>query len=176
MGKIPRACGLATIPIANRLKNVTAVMNKINPAGVLLTGGGDIAELGGTDQDRDKTENVLIDWALAKKRPILGVCRGMQLIQSRFGVCLEKVTHHVAVDHEVFFNWGSTRVNSFHEFGTYTSIPELEIIATSKDGCVEAINHCTENIMGIMWHPERQVPFRADDLELFKRVFMSEQL
>ena len=35
----------------------------------------------------------------------------------------------------------------------------IETLAVSEDGCIEAFKHKTKNIVGLMWHPERDEPF-----------------
>ena len=49
---------------------------------MVLTGGNDLAALGGDAPERDATENALLDAAESRRLPVIGVCRGMQVIQA----------------------------------------------------------------------------------------------
>ena len=64
-----------------------------------------------------------------------------------------------------------TEVNSYHCFGAYDSRPPLDIWAVRRDGVVKAVRHASRRTTGIMWHPERNSPFAADDIALFRNVF-----
>ena len=164
-------CGFAVVPVSNVPNNVETLMTATQPSGILLTGGGDVASLGGQDYDRMEVENILFDWAQKTKTPVLGVCRGMQFLQERFKIALQPISDHVATNHEIEFANSSRKVNSYHAYGSYNTTKEIEILATSEDGVVEAIRHITKPIFGIMWHPERTDPFSTSDIELFRQVF-----
>ena len=74
-------CKLLPIPISNKLvdeKNnhhLYSFLNKIPLSGILLSGGNDL----GSFPDRDNTELNLINYAIQKSIPILGICRGCKL-------------------------------------------------------------------------------------------------
>ena len=114
---------------------------------------------------------MLMDYFLEAELPILGVCRGMQVIQERAGIRLEKIDGHVKTNHTLFDETEGYTVNSFHNFGTKLSSPELLVEARAEDGIVEAIRHIKLNMHGIMWHPERVTPFAERDIQFFKNVF-----
>ena len=67
-------------------------------------------------------------------------------------------------------------VNSYHDFGSQSSVPDLGVWAKAKDGVVKAVRHRHLRVEGIMWHPERFAPdFRDADIDRFRRFFgMSE--
>jgi gamma-glutamyl-gamma-aminobutyrate hydrolase PuuD len=150
---------------------VQFLLSRARPEGVLLTGGGDIGALGGTDPERDSVERCLIDWAREESMPILGVCRGMQVVQNLFGVPMNSVENHVATQHTVSSADGSRVVNSYHAFGALESVPELDVVARAPDGVIEAVRHKHEPISGIMWHPERGDTTDPCDVQLFKDTF-----
>jgi len=151
---------------------------------VILTGGNDISLDANNDnisdledhaKDRDTQEYKIIDICIEKKIPLLGVCRGMQLINYKFGGHLAPVNiqKHVASQHKlkVFKNnflKQRESVNSYHNYGiNLDSLAEgLDVLAISSDGVVEAIAHTKHSIFGIMWHPERNKPFCVADKEL----------
>jgi putative glutamine amidotransferase len=95
----------------------------------------------------------------------------MQLIQQRCQVPLQRVEGHVTQRQIVHIDGEPTEVNSYHRFGARESRPPLEVWAVAADGVVKAIRHTARPTIGIMWHPERNTPFTANDVALFRRVF-----
>ncbi|MEI7493886.1 MAG: gamma-glutamyl-gamma-aminobutyrate hydrolase family protein [Alphaproteobacteria bacterium] len=139
--------------------------------GIILTGGNCLASHGGDAIERDNLEEKLITHAVESHFPLLGVCRGMQMIQSYFGVQLKVVPNHVAVYHNINMNDVSLNVNSYHKYGALDSTNDLMIDAKSEDGVIEAVSHKEFPIRGIMWHPEREKNFSESDIQLFKNHF-----
>jgi gamma-glutamyl-gamma-aminobutyrate hydrolase PuuD len=148
---------------------------RANVAGVLLTGGNDLAALGGDAPERDAVESALLEFAEQRGLPVLGVCRGMQVIQNRFGVALCPVEGHVAHKQVVCIDGVPREVNSFHHYAAFESHPSLEPWAVAEDGVVKAIRHTNQPITGIMWHPERIAPFSLADLQLVRSIFGVEE-
>lgn len=122
---------------------------------------------GGDDMDvfpmRDQVEHELIQWAESKDIPLLGVCRGMQVINSYYGGSLHKLgSMHVASRHDL--NAASVshccpqNVNSYHANGIMPEGLGSRLIpyAYAQDQSIEAVMHDEEAIAGIMWHPERE--------------------
>jgi putative glutamine amidotransferase len=165
------ACGLLPLPLPNVVEVALAMCGDSDLAGLVLTGGNDLAALGGDAPERDATENALLDTAESRGLPVLGVCRGMQLIQQRCAVPLQRVEGHVTQRQIVHIDGEPTEVNSYHRFGARESRPPLEVWAVAADGVVKAIRHTARPTIGIMWHPERNTPFAANDVALFRRVF-----
>lgn len=163
-------CGALPIAVPNLPDLVDSIFDALAPGGVLLTGGGDLASLGGTCPERDHVEHRLITRALAARLPLIGVCRGMQMIQSHFGVPLERVNGHVTQHMAITFEGRSETVNSYHRFGARATRPPLVACAHASDGVVKAVRARAHKILGIMWHPERESPFRAQDIALFKEA------
>lgn len=164
-------CDLLPILLPNVVKAALALCEKSGVAGLVLTGGNDLAALGGDAAERDETENALLDFAERQSLPVLGVCRGMQVIQQRAGTPLRRVEGHVAQRQVIRINDEPAEVNSYHHFGAFESRPPLDVWAVADDGVVKAIRDSAKPITGIMWHPERCLPFRAADVELFRQVF-----
>jgi putative glutamine amidotransferase len=164
-------CGLIPLVIPNHSESAAKLLASVSVHGVLLTGGGDLAEYGGVSPERDCVEKQLMDFAIQKNVPLLGVCRGMQFIQSFFGIKLEKVSGHVTRQQEIVMNGRREVVNSYHCWGSRQSVDEIEVWARSSDDVVKAIRHIELPIQGIMWHPERIEPFSSRDQEIFCEHF-----
>ena len=146
-------------------------MNKHQIDAFLLTGGGDLLDLGGNDKAREEVEEYLIKISQENNTPLLGVCRGMQKIQSYFGIELKKINNHVTLKQKININGITQTVNSYHNFGTTKNTPEFKVWAEANDGIIKAIKHVQHRINGIMWHPERMQPFRKQDIEYFRTFY-----
>jgi putative glutamine amidotransferase len=156
------ACGLMPLALPNVVEVAVALFTDADVAGLVLTGGNDLAALGGDAPERD---------AESRRLPVLGVCRGMQMIQQRCSVPLQGVEGHVTPNQVIRVNGKRAAVNSYHRFGALESRRPLDVWAVADDGVVKAIQHADRSITGIMWHPERIDPFAAEDIALFRRVF-----
>lgn len=158
--------GLLAMPVSNVLDadGLASWLSVVEPAGVVLSGGNDI----GTEQGRDDTERALIDWAGANARPVLGICRGMQMLAVAAGGDLKPVKGHVRTHHELA---GFGLVNSYHD-QTLADLPDgYEALAHSEDGEIEAMRHLSRPILGWMWHPEREASFDQNHLALAREFF-----
>jgi N5-(cytidine 5'-diphosphoramidyl)-L-glutamine hydrolase len=168
------ACGLLPVLLPNVTEAALALCEGLDIAGLVLTGGNDLAVLGGDAPERDTVENALLDLAERRGLPVLGVCRGMQVIQQRFAIPLRRVEGHVAQRQVIRIEGESQEINSYHHFAAFDSRPPLDVWAVADDGVVKAIRHSAQPITGIMWHPERFAPFSPADVLLFRRVFAVE--
>jgi putative glutamine amidotransferase len=148
--------------------------------GLVLTGGDDL----GDSQLRDQTETALLDHALASGLPVFGVCRGLQMIQRHFGGNLEPCSRerHVATRHRVTFRSDlgyvpirerQAEVNSFHGFGVPSGAvkPPLAVFAESDEGWAEGLFCPGRPLAAVMWHPERERPYRDLDRKLVRALF-----
>ena len=173
------ACGFLPVQVPNGMGNHFSKDSKssdlmaqwieaINPTAIVLSGGNNIGEY----PSRDTTEIQLINFSLEKKLPLLGICRGMQMIGTWAGATLHKVEGHVAKRHELK---GAIRhnVNSYHDLSLSTCPIDFEIIAQSSDSEIEAIKHKFLPWEGWMWHPEREPNFSRFDIERTKCLFRS---
>ena len=170
----------AWLPIPNLGVAAVEYCERWQIDGLILSGGEDP----GAAPARDTTERALLQSFATAGRPILGVCRGLQMLWTHFGGKLIPVEGHVATRHEVGLlsaEWrrqtGSSRltVNSFHAQGlSGTTPPELAVIATTDSGSIEAVWRPEAQIMGIMWHPERESSVSAFDRALTRWVFFGE--
>jgi N5-(cytidine 5'-diphosphoramidyl)-L-glutamine hydrolase len=165
------AAGFLALPLPNRPQGVARFLEETRPHGILLSGGNDLAILGGDAPERDETENLLLAHALKTGLPLLGVCRGMQMIQAHFGVKLGRVEGHVAPQQSIEFEGRSIAVNSYHAWGSRETVPGLTVCGRAADGVVKAVR--SGPLLGIMWHPERLVPPRLEDIALLQEFFPS---
>ncbi|MDQ2104236.1 gamma-glutamyl-gamma-aminobutyrate hydrolase family protein [Azospirillum isscasi] len=163
------ALGAVALPLPNHLDTVKALVPGL--AGVILTGGGDPAALGGTTPERDAVETELIRRAGAGAFPLVGVCRGFQSLACAFGGRFTEVAGHIGTPHPVTGGWGGRTVNSFHRYGLPQAPEPLIAEARSAgDGLVEAIRHPSLPLAAVMWHPERTLPFDPRDIALFRNL------
>ncbi len=152
-------------------------------SGIILTGGNDLSIHSDDELSilRDNHERSCIDFAIENSIPVLGVCRGMQLIADYFGSTFVKVEHHVATKHKLdvignsifkSFLKKADSVNSFHNYAIDKLGEGLNKVAIApEDGVLEAIGHSKYNIFGQMWHPERDNPFNKYNLDLMRSLF-----
>lgn len=163
--------GLLPVPLPNDPRIAVALCEAAGIAGIVLTGGDDLVAYGGATSERDATESALLDFATARGLPLLGVCRGMQVIQHRFGVPLRPVAGHVTPRHRIIVEGKTAEVNSYHRLGTFETSPVLPAWARAEDGVIEAVRYTDGPLLGIMWHPERTSPATLTDIGLFRHVF-----
>lgn len=176
--------GYWPIPLPNCVADVTALIEELALDGVILTGGNDLAWLANasnTAPQRDTFERELLNHCAWQGIPVLGVCRGLQMMATHYGSELMRVSDHVANCHAIqvdpsFDEILSDRdqVNSFHEWGLLRDGlgPDLQVVATAPDHTVEMIIHGTYPQIGIMWHPER-APSDERDLSLIHGLFFA---
>lgn len=169
--------------------------------GLLLCGGGDIepsfyneenSHSIRIDIDRDKREFELLEKFIKEKKPILGICRGLQVINVFFGGTLfqdipnhssddNMVTiHNVSVKKDSFlysFYGENIIVNSYHHQAIKVLGENLFTIAQNEN-IIEGIVHETLPIMALQFHPERmcykeQRPDTVDGSAIFKYFISS---
>ena len=168
------------ILIPNKLHNAENFLNEIKIDGLVLSGGDNI----GDDPERDITEKKLIDFAISKKIPILGVCRGMQVLNEYFGgkIIFNESNAHVTKNHFVeitdskiskFTDSTRLKVNSFHHNQINIDILGKKLTSfaiSNNDKTIEGFCHDDFPIVGVMWHPERDNS-NPDQINLLKMIY-----
>lgn len=166
--------------------------------GILLTGGGDINplflgeepvnELHSINYRRDRQELLLTRLAADRQIPVLGICRGIQIMMAALGGKLYQdiysqtenklIKHDQALDrsfpsHTVSIDADSTLykifqtdklpVNSFHHQAVKETASGFRVCARATDGIVEAVESTEyKSMMGVQWHPECMI-LRGDE-------------
>ena len=158
---------------------------------IVLTGGGDIAPhfFGSTmtaqvqevDEERDRIEINLARWAVAEEKPILAICRGVQVLNVSLGGSLirdietevegslkhdyypdyprDHIAHDIKIDEECrlaqVLGTPIVGVNSLHHQALLDIAPELHVVAHAPDGVIEAAEvDGHPYALGVQWHPE----------------------
>ena len=158
--------------------------------GLLLTGGGDIDPtlfgeeplqgLGNITPERDAFEIAITQKMLKLNKPILGICRGIQILniaaggdmyQDIYSQIEKRLLQHTQqaprwhATHFVHLKKGSllgdiiqkekVKVNSFHHQAVRNIPNEFEVSALASDGIIEAVESKINSfVMGVQWHPE----------------------
>ncbi|MBM4186017.1 MAG: gamma-glutamyl-gamma-aminobutyrate hydrolase family protein [Gemmatimonadetes bacterium] len=190
------AIGAGAVPwmvplVDDDLDTLRAIYDRLD--GVFLAGGVDLdpatygaephPKLGNTDPARDTVELALARWALEEDKPLLGLCRGLQVINVALGGSLHQDLEAECPDfikHDYFPNAGYERdhlahevqlvsgsrlaatfrtprvtVNSMHHQGIKDLGTDLVATAFAPDGLVEAIELADRGfVVGVQWHPE----------------------
>lgn len=159
------------IPISNSLiskKKIENFIEKFEIKLLILTGGNDIP-INKKKSIRDILELRLIEISIKKKIKILGICRGMQILNYYYSGKIKKIYNHVRVKHKInviskFKKALPTIVNSFHNYGILKKglSANFSPIAFDKNENVEAFIDKEFRILGIMWHPERDQKIKKD--------------
>ena len=172
--------------------------------GLILTGGDDIdPAIYGEETlydtvvvapERDRQERIVINMAMERNLPILGICRGIQMLNVHFGGSLyqdipsqipsdvkhsmekpyHRLSHMCLVEpgSPLHALCGSLRfgVNSHHHQAVKDLAPGFVALGRSEDGIVEAICHPGKPFCwGVQWHPERIWDIEPSSAKLFER-------
>ncbi len=162
------------LPLTNNMEVLSYLIDDAD--GVMITGGIDIDPVvyGGNrdsaqkyDPDFDSYEKQIFQMALAKEKPILGICRGLQVMNVFSGGSLipDIPDHNNQSMHQIveiqgilakIFGSDTTMVNSLHHQGVDRLGDGFKAVARSHDGFIEAIEHVDHPfVVGVQWHPER---------------------
>jgi putative glutamine amidotransferase len=164
-------------------------------AGLLLPGGGDLApalygqpDRGSQPPDhaRDRLELTVLEAFIHAGKPILGICRGCQLLNVFLGgTLLQDIPNHAKIDGEDRMHraaaaadslagrlYGSDFwVNSAHHQALDRLGQGLRITVRAADGTPEAVEHDTLPLWGFQWHPERLFPLPDREVAVGAAVF-----
>ena len=162
------------------LKNNKLDLNSVKYAdGLILAGGGDISKKQKTkvNQIRDSYEKKLFNHFHKKNKPILGICRGFQLIADLYKIKLFKVRGHVRKSHRLivkknkYIIYKNLIVNSFHNYSLKNLPKNFLNISSTNDGSIEIASHKSKKILCLMFHPERAMKSKSLILNSIKKFF-----
>ncbi|WP_279176921.1 gamma-glutamyl-CDP-amidate hydrolase [Campylobacter insulaenigrae] len=124
---------------------------------VILSGGNDLYFLNKNDlsKKRDDYETEIIKICIRENIPLLGICRGAQMIASFFNSTFITKKEHTR-EHAIYLNDKKIHVNSFHNFCINKLGNDLESLAFAEDKTIEAFKHKQFKIYATMWHIERE--------------------
>ncbi|HWQ69365.1 MAG TPA: gamma-glutamyl-gamma-aminobutyrate hydrolase family protein [Patescibacteria group bacterium] len=195
-----------TEPVLSPVEGPTlteAYLNAID--GLLLTGGADIhpsfygqtvlEHCGEIDEERDRFEVQLVHAARSRDLPLLGICRGLQVLNVALGGSLyqdlsyRKETNPAHQSpreqrgepvHQVAIAEGSRlagilgirelRVTSTHHQIIRDLAPGLTVNAVAPDGVVEGVEGAGRFLLAVHWHPERMFTHHPEQLALFRAL------
>ncbi len=190
------------IPLNMSEQTLRGIFQRLD--GLFLPGGEDIdpanygeerhPQLGPVDKERDRTELLLTRWALEAGMPILGVCRGVQMLNVACGGSLYqdlisqrpdlekhdyyppkferfRISHPVRIepDSKLARALGAVHeINSMHHQGIKRLGQCLRVVATAPDGLPEAVEiPALPFVVGVQWHPEELAKTDQYSVDLF---------
>jgi gamma-glutamyl-gamma-aminobutyrate hydrolase PuuD len=166
------------LPI-NLKKNKIDLSSIKSADGLILAGGGDISKIKNNrlNQIRDDYEIKLFNYFYKNNKPILGICRGFQLIADLYKIKLFKVDNHVRKIHRLYIKKNNyilhnvLTVNSFHKYSIKNLPNEFINVASTNDGSIEIATHNSKKILCLMFHPERIMKSKNLILNSIKNFF-----
>ena len=168
---------------------------------ILFPGGQDVAPefygesrldcCGETVSARDSMETAVLREAMARRLPILGICRGLQFVNAALGGSLwqdlltqrpgsrnhrmerpyDRAEHSVSLTGPLAALYGANTigVNSCHHQGVKSLAPGLEPMAVAEDGLIEAVFHPDQPFLwAVQWHPEFFDPETGPGVPIFR--------
>lgn len=194
------------LPIIDEIAVIHEQILRID--GLVLSGGQDVSphyykeepipEMGSVSPDRDFFEIHVIKSAISLQKPLLGVCRGLQMLNVACGGSLfqdipaqikeSKLAHQqkehrtlgthevdIAQDSHLFriLRKMSVQTNSFHHQAVKEIAPGFRVVGRSRDGVVEAIERVGGPFaLGVQWHPEMMTG--DSDMRALFEAFLTE--
>jgi putative glutamine amidotransferase len=194
-------CAPVLIPMLEDDERLRTIYERLD--GIVFPGGADVApheygeepidNLNIVESERDRVELRLARWAFDDDLPILGICRGQQLLNVALGGTLyqdliyqgattvehsdkdgrarNKLIHRVRLDPDSrlaqLIDETSVEVNSLHHQAVKDVASELRVTGTADDGVIEAVESPDRRfLIAVQWHPEE-----IDDVPWVRRLF-----
>lgn len=171
--------------------------------GFLLTGGQDVSpklygeeilpECGQINSERDEMERILIEKVIEMDKPMLGICRGIQILNTILGGTLyqdlpmqhqSEINHHMTppydrVVHKVKIKGGTPLyfilnvkeigVNSYHHQAIKDLSKKLKVAAVSEDDIIEGVYMPDKKfVLATQWHPELSYISDKNSMKIFE--------
>ena len=183
-------------PVAQSVKSADELVSIFD--GVIIQGGGDIdpslygqAKLSnkiyGISAEHDSLEIAIVCAAIDQNKPVLAICRGMQILNVALGGTLHQDLGEVLEDGEAHWNTyheivlttdsrvaramkttSPKRSHSFHHQALDKVANDLVVTGCAEDNTVEAVEHKSAHwIVGVQWHPEDDAKTEPDQQNLF---------
>lgn len=186
------------IPATTDLRVLTAVVQDLD--GILMSGGGDLnplfvgeeplPALQDVDTLRDRYDLLLIRLASNRQIPLMGICRGHQMLNAAFGGTLYQDIYSQAdtdvikhsqkmareeASHTVHLEDGCViAVNSFHHQAVKDVAPEFVQTAVAPDGINEGMRHPEKSVFSVQWHPEAMAIHGDEEAQALFNHFIEE--
>ena len=195
---IARAGGVAlqVPPVAQSIESADELVSRFD--GVIIQGGGDIdpslygqaqlsTKIYGISAEHDALELAIVRAAIDQNKPVLAICRGMQILNVALGGTLHQDLGEVLDDGETHWNTyheivltvdsrvaramkttSPKRSHSFHHQALDKVANDLRVTGRAADNTVEAVEHASAKwIVGVQWHPEDDASTEPDQQKLF---------
>ena len=183
-------------PVAQSVESAIELVSRFD--GVIIQGGGDIdpslygqkqisSKIYGISAEHDALELAIVRAAVDQNKPVLAICRGMQILNVALGGTLHQDLGEVLEDGEAHWNTfheivltADSRVaramkttspkksHSFHHQALDMVAKDLIVTGRATDNTVEAVEHASAKwIVGVQWHPEDDAKTEPDQQNLF---------
>lgn len=201
------ATGGMPVMLPAHIQDVAELLDNLDA--VIITGGGDIdpacygqathPKTDDIDADRDAFEIAIVHEAIKRDMPILGICRGLQVMNVALGGTLvqdladlqpngmqhrqqDENIHHETPTQKVHLAAGdqplrtmvgrdTIEVNSFHHQGIDVLAESLRPMAIAEDDLIEAVYHPgLTHGMAVQWHPEMLANSRSEAAAIFRSL------
>ena len=157
-----------------REHELTALINKKNQNFNNLAAEHDLLVLSGGDDHPQRliTEIEMIKQFRMRKKPILGICHGAFLLTQLMGGQCVSVEGHRRTEHPVWYKYEQRLVNSYHGSGITSAPTDAKVLVTDDNGLIESWQF--ENVMAVVWHPERDLTLHWLPDEFYEDIFKKE--